>query len=126
MSVNIFESASRMKLRFQTQNGKLTTEDLWDLSLEKLNELAKNYRRALREAEDDDFIKPAKKDEQLQLSFDITKYILDLKIAEQEQRVNAAKRNGEKAQLQELIQRRQQAELEALPLEELQKRLSEL
>lgn len=126
MSVNIFEAASRMKLRFQTQNGKLTIEDLWDLSLEKLNELAKNYRRALREAEDDDFIKPTKKDEQLQLSFDIAKYILDVKIAEQEQRINAAKRNGEKAQLQELIQRRQQAELEALPLEELQKRLSEL
>ena len=42
---NLFEKASKMKLRFSTTKGVLSTEDLWDLSLESLDRIAKNLKR---------------------------------------------------------------------------------
>ena len=35
--MNIFEQATRAKLRFSTPNGMVSTEDLWDLPLTSLN-----------------------------------------------------------------------------------------
>ena len=37
----MFEKASRLKLRFKTQNGIIAVDDLWDLTLDSLNTLAK-------------------------------------------------------------------------------------
>ena len=39
--MNIFEQASRSKLRFDYK-GNISTEDLWDLDTKKLNVLYKN------------------------------------------------------------------------------------
>jgi hypothetical protein len=53
---NLFEKASKMKLRFSTTKGVLSTEDLWDLSLESLDRIAKNLYKQIKESEEISFI----------------------------------------------------------------------
>lgn len=38
--MSIFKDAAKKQLRFDTQNGQLTVEDLWSFPLERLNTLA--------------------------------------------------------------------------------------
>jgi hypothetical protein len=40
--MEIFKLASQQKLRFQTPKGSLSTEQLWELSLDELDALAFN------------------------------------------------------------------------------------
>ena len=47
--MNIFESASRNKLRFRTSKGFLSTEDLWGLSLQSLDRVGKNVKQEIRD-----------------------------------------------------------------------------
>ena len=39
--LNIFEKASKQKLRFVTSKGMISSEDLWDMSLQSLDIIAK-------------------------------------------------------------------------------------
>lgn len=54
----MFEKASRIKLRYSTNRGVLSVEDLWDLSLEQLDPIAqdaelesKSYEELAKELE---------------------------------------------------------------------------
>lgn len=44
----MFEKASRIKLRYSTNRGVLSVEDLWDLSLEQLDPIAINLNKSLK------------------------------------------------------------------------------
>ena len=44
----MFEKASRIKLRYSTNRGVLSVEDLWDLSLEQLDPIAINLSKRLK------------------------------------------------------------------------------
>ena len=52
----MFEKATRLKLRFETVRGYVTTEDLWDIPLSAVNgfcldTIAKNLNKKLKELE---------------------------------------------------------------------------
>ena len=51
-----FEKASKLKLRFSTNRGELSIEDLWDLSLESLDQIAVAIDKALETAGKKSFI----------------------------------------------------------------------
>ena len=44
----MFEKAARLKLRFTSPSGVVSVEDLWDLSLTRLNKVAQHVNNELK------------------------------------------------------------------------------
>jgi len=123
----MFEKASRLNLRFATNKGNLTTEDLWDLSLANLNVIAKDLNKQIKASEEEDFLKTEKRaDTELKLKFEIVIHILNTKKAEQEKRELAAEKAEKKQKLLEIMERQENASLEKLSPEELRAKIAEL
>lgn len=123
----MFEKASRMKLRYQTNRGVISVEDLWDLSLESLDAIAINLNKKLKESQTESFIKTKTKDTtELELKFNIVKHIIDVKLSEAEARKSAAEKRAKKQKLMDLIAKKQDAELEGKSVDELMKELAAL
>lgn len=122
-----FEKASRLQLRFSTPKGSITAEDLWDLPLTttkadgiSLDNLAKNLNRQIKDVDTESFVTPATKaDEALQLRFEIVKHVIAVRQAENETARTAKARADQKQKLLELRDRKQNAQLENLTLEEI-------
>lgn len=123
--VNIFEQATRLQLRFRSKNGMLSTEDLWNLSLQALDDIAKSLRRELRDTEES-FIEESKKDKEAELRFSVAKHIIDTKLAERDERKKAKERAEQRQRLLNILERKQDAALEGKTIEEIQKELDAL
>lgn len=123
--MNLFEQATRNKLRFASSKGLLSTEDLWTLTLEQLNIIAVELNKELKETEIS-FINSTKANELLQLKFDVVKFIIDVKLAEKEEKKLKAERLAKKNQLLELINNKENEKLQSLSLDELKKQLEQL
>lgn len=120
--INIFEQATKQKLRFQTPNGVFTVEDLWDLPLQHstkadLDGLAVKLDTQLKESSEtkSSFVKPEavtnERQARLQLAFDIVMHIINLKI---EARDAAQQASDKAARKQELLGLLAQKEAQAL------------
>jgi hypothetical protein len=130
---NMFEKASRRKLRFDTPKGLLTVEDLWDIPLTSkagnvnLDDTARGLNKLLKDSEDVSFVvKEQKSDETVQLAFDIVKYIIDVRLAENDA---AAKAKADREKKQHYLAIIAQKELEkdmSMPLDELKKMVEEM
>lgn len=130
----MFEKAARLKLRFDSPQGELSVEDLFDIPLASrsgranLDDIAKYYYRMLR-AKDEvkSFVDPDKSiDNSLQLKFDIVKHIIDVRMAEGLAAVQAKSNADKKQKLLALVERKESAELENLPLAELKAMINTL
>lgn len=84
--MNIFEYATRNKLRFQTTSGNLTVEDLWDLPLTSktkvnLNSIGLEIRSNLKSQTEDSLVEPVNTSvaNDLQIRFDIIMHIIKSK-----------------------------------------------
>jgi len=119
-----FEKASRLKLRFKTSVGSIATEDLWDVTLESLNTLAKSLNKELKDAQEESFIGTrSKANTILELKFEIVKYVIKVKLEEAETRKNAANKKAAKEKIMELINRKKDEALSSKSIEELEKEL---
>lgn len=119
----MFDKATRLKLRFESNKGLLSVEQVWDLSLTALNEMAKSLSRQVKAAETDeeDFIgTKSNVDSELQLRFDVVKHIIGVKLKERDESASAAERKANNQVILELIQRKKQQELEGKSVEELE------
>lgn len=119
----MFDKATRLKLRFESNKGLLSVEQVWDLSLTALNEIAKDLNRQIKAAnvDDEDFIGNDKKvNPAVQLSFDIVKHIISVKLAERDEQAQAADKKVHNQAILELIQQKQQEALAGKTVEELQ------
>lgn len=119
----MFDKATRLKLRFESNKGLLSVEQVWDLSLTALNEMAKSLSRQVKAAETDeeDFIgTKSAVDSELQLRFDVVKHIIGVKLKERDDSKDAAERKANNQVILELIQRKKQQELEGKSVEELE------
>ena len=119
----MFDKATRLKLRFSSAKGDLSVEQVWDLSLTALNEMAKGLSRELKAAtiDDEDFIgNNTSVDSQLQLRFDIVKSIISTKLKERDDSLSAAEKREHNQAILELIKKKQQEELAGKSVEELQ------
>ena len=128
-----FKTATRLKLRFQTEQGTVSVERLWDMSGQTICEL---LNKAQAEVDDlggtsatytwDDTKKKNKALELATLRRDILKEILETKKSERDEQKNEAAVNAEIQELNELIKRKQNEERESKPLDELIKMRDEL
>lgn len=132
---DIFEKASRRKMRFDTAAGQLTAEDLWDMPLStrssrptaNLDDLARALHKQLKAGDDVSFVhKDRKSDDRVQLAFDIVKHVIDVRLAE----VEAAEQREAKAQKKQfllgILADKQGEAYKAMSPEDLQKAIAEL
>lgn len=124
--MSLFERASREKTRFATSKGLLSSEDLWDLSLQRLNDVAKGLKRKLRTEAEEDFLDETPVDDEVQFQFDLVLHVLQTKKAENAERRTAKAKKEEKQKLLEILARKQDAGLEALSEDELKAKIAEL
>lgn len=125
--MSIFEKATKKKLRFATNKGSLSTEDLWDLSLQSLNLLAIAANKEIKAEGEENYIGTrSAKSTELQLKFDIIKYIIDFKLAEQEATKKRSEKAAKTAQLRELLEQKELEALGSLSAEDIKKQLAEL
>ena len=76
-----FKLASQQKLRYQTSRGYLSTEQLWDLSLEELDALAVSLEIEHEQSGKKSFLrKTTKKDKTEKLRFEIVLDVLNTKV----------------------------------------------
>ena len=132
--MNIFEKATRLRLRFNVGTlSNLTVEDLWSLPLtgnkgNSLDALAISLNKKLTDETPKSYVTKTdtKTDTTTQLSFDIVKHIIDVRLAEQAAQQDKMIKSAKRAQLEQLKSQKQMAELENLTIEEIDQRLKEL
>ena len=129
--MNIFEQATRKKLRFETAVGLIAVEDLWDLPLSvsitssqkrktSLDEVAKELNKAIRESGEQSFVKEVSTvATTLQLQFDIVKHIIDVKLLERKAAAELREHKERQQKLMAIIEEKQDQELKGKSLEEL-------
>ena len=131
--MNIFEKASRLRVRFDTPQGRLGTEELWELPLTSqtgranLDDIAKGLHRQLQSDEDISFVTEAKKsDEVAILKFDLVKHVIGVRLEENAAAAKAKENAEKKQQILGLIAGKENEALAAKPLKELRKMVEAL
>lgn len=123
----MFKQATKQKLRFATNKGYLSVEDLWDLSLPSLDKIAVALDEELAKSPRKSFITDnTPKNDELELKFNIIKEIIATKLQEKADKEAAKDKAAEKARLVELLAKKQSEKLESLTEEQLKQRLAEL
>lgn len=130
---DIFETATRTKLRVSTQKGDLSMEQLWDLPLTSakgvsLDSIGQTVQRELRELSEDSLVetKPSPRKAVLSLSLNGIKHIIAVKQAENAAARDAAARATEKARLLEALDAKQNEALTDLTEDQIKAKLAEL
>jgi hypothetical protein len=131
---SLFERAAREQFRFDSPQGELTTEDLWGLPLSSerpgranLDDIAKALNKKVKAMSDEEsFVKPKSTDNTTPAMFDLVRYIINVKLDENEKK-RVAKENAERRQkIMGIISAKQNKALEDLPLDQLQAELEKL
>jgi|SRR5699024_7835794 len=122
-----FEKATRLKLRFNTNKGVLSTEQLWDLSLTSLSEIAKDINKQRSESSADgelDFLDNENNiDPILELQFEIVKNVYKTLREEKEKEKDRLANKQHNERIMELIYRKENEEMEKLSVDELKAQL---
>lgn len=134
---NIFEIASRKRVRFPSMSGDLTLEQVWDLPLlakagVDLEHVARQASGLLKAESEESFVSAAAapatspEKELAALRLDLVKHIIATKQAENKARKDAADRAAERAKLVNLLANKQEAELQELTPEQIKERIATL
>lgn len=122
----MYKEASRQKIRFNTNRGLLSVEQIWDLPMKDLIASIKHAKEGLSKDKDDDlsFLDDTiKVDPVQQLSFDILKDVYLTKKKEAEDRRNELDKKEHNQKILSLIAEKQEGELKGKSIEELERML---
>ena len=130
----MFENATRSKLRFESSVGFLTVEDLWDLPLTStrkvstLDNVAREVNRQLKAESEESFVVKSTntKKKDLETKLEIVKYIIQVKLDEQEAARSRAARAEEKKKLLEILEAKETQNMVSMDIDDIRKRLAEL
>ena len=122
----LFINATRANYQFPFR-GMINVIDLWDLSLTNLDSVFKTLNAEAKKSEEESLLETkSKENEELSNKIEIVKYIVNIKLEEKKTRENARKNAEMKQRLLEIKAKRQDAALENLSDEDLDKMLAEL
>lgn len=122
----LFINATRANYQFPFR-GMINVIDLWDLSLANLDSVFKTLNAEAKKSEEESLLETkSKENEELSNKIEIVKYIVNIKLEEKKTRENARKNAEMKQRLLEIKAKRQDAALENMSDEDLDKMLAEL
>ena len=125
MSTNMFEIAARNKFRFPFK-GMISTEDLWDLSVESLDNVFKTLNSEMKKTKEESLLSTKSKDDEvLELKIEIVKHIVAVKQEEKEVREKKFLDRERNQKIMSIIAAKQDEQLRNMSVEELQKLLVE-
>lgn len=119
--MSIFEKAILSGLRFKTNKGLITTEDVSVLNINTLRDMANIIHRDITEEPVDIFEVPSKSCEEQQLRLDILKRIIEVRVEAKNAKVTAAADAAFNASLDARIKANDEKALDSLSNEELEK-----
>jgi hypothetical protein len=129
----MFEKLSRMKARFDSPQGNLTIEDLWDIPLvgnknkANLDDIARGLSKQVKESETESFVvKPPKSNEDDLVKFEAVKHVIAVRLAENEAAKIRTENKHKKQQLLQLIAQKENESLAGQSIEDLRKMVEEL
>lgn len=126
MGKNMFEIATRTKMRFPFK-GMISVEDLWDLSVQNLDKVFKTLNSQRKEAQEESLLhEKSSADKVLDTQIEIVKYIVNVKLEEQAERIEVNKNKEKRQKIMALMAKKDDEALESMSREELQKMLDEL
>lgn len=124
--MNLFEVATRANYQFPFR-GMINVIDLWDLSLTNLDSVFKTLNAEVKKFEEESLLyTKSKEDEEISNKIEIVKYIVNVKLNEKKKKENDIKNAETRQKLLEIKAKRQNAALENMSDEELDKALAEL
>lgn len=124
--INLFEVATRYNYQFPYR-GMINVIDLWDLSLVNLDSVFKSLNAEVKKSEEESLLHTkSKEDEEIVNKIEIVKYIVGVKLTEKKAREDARKNAELRQRLLEIKAKRQDAALENMSDEDLEKALAEL
>lgn len=122
----LFINATRNNYQFPFR-GMINVIDLWDLSLTNLDSVFKTLNAEVKKSEEESLLNTkSKEDEELFNKIEIVKYIVGVKLDEKKKREDAKKNAEMRQRLLEIKAKRQDAKLENMSDEDLDKALAEL
>lgn len=124
---DVFMNATRKKYRFSTAKGNLTTEQLWDLPLESLDEIWQKINATIEDTSRTSLLSArSNKNVELTEKADVVKAIVEYKLAAAEKADKARQTKAEKERILNIIAAKQEQELASMSIDELRKRLETL
>lgn len=122
----LFINATRANYQFQFR-GMINVIDLWDLPLIDLDSVFKTLNAEAKKSEEESLLNTkSKEDEEISNKIEIVKYIVSVKLDEKKKREDAKKNAEMRQRLLEIKAKRQDAALENMSDEDLDKALAEL
>lgn len=133
--MNLFEKATRKAFRFPTGKGELTLEQVWQLPLTArgintldLDTVARTVNAELKALGEESFVNKGTNPRrgELQDKLDILKHIIEVKQTEAASAEKRVANAQERQKLLELLDKKNNQELEGLSKEEIQAKLDSL
>jgi len=122
----MFEKASRLKLRFETNKGSISVEELWEMPLKgksgfSLDDVAKSLNKRIQDTQQESFVDQKNEGNKiLELMFEIVKHIIKVKLSEQRDRELEHLKKSKIQELDLLIEEKQKEGLREKSIEELE------
>ena len=132
-SVNIFEKASRLELRFKTPKGLLSAESLWSLPLTStrghanLDDIARAISQEIKNSELESFVTDSTQANKLEvLRLDIVKRIIEVKIEERDAEKLSREQAARRIALKEALEKKRLSSLENMTEAELEAEMKKI
>lgn len=125
-NINVFEMATRNRFRFPFK-GLISVEDLWQLSVKDLDSVFKVLNSELKQVKEESLLDTkTQQDEELDMKIQIVKYIVQVRLTEEQTKLKSKELKAQKQKILELISSKQEDDLKNKSVEELNNMLKEL